>query len=268
MPTPQRIVTLLTDFGLQNHYVAAMKGVMLSVNPELAFVDISHLIPRQDIHSGAFTLYQAARYFPPGTIHVAVVDPGVGTARKALVVTAGGHFYIAPDNGLLTYVLRREDGFTAHEITSEHYFHRPVSSTFHGRDVFAPVAAWLSRDVPLRQFGPELVQPVLLKIPAVTRVRDALVQGAVLAVDSFGNLITNLIPTDLPPMGAERSHPIRVVAGKREITSYRTTFAEGAPGEVFIIPGSSGYLEIAMRDRSAAAELQIGPGAPVGLILG
>ena len=268
MSNPQRIITLLTDFGLQNHFVAAMKGVMLSVNPDLAFVDISHLIPRHDIYSGAFTLAQAYAYFPQGTIHVAVVDPGVGTARKAIVVSAGGHFFVAPDNGLLSYVLRREAGFTAHDITADHYFHKPVSATFHGRDVFAPIAGYISRDVPLRQFGPELAHPVIFKIPAVTRVRDALVQGAILAVDSFGNLVTNLAPADVPAFSQDKGRPCKVIAGKREITSFRVAFSQGAPGELFVIPGSSGYLEIAMRDQSAAAELQIGPGAPVGVILG
>ena len=268
MENPIRWITLTTDFGLRDPFVAAMKGVMLSVNPDLAFVDISHLIPPHDVFSGAFTLAQAYRYYPPGTIHLAVVDPGVGTARKALVVSAGGQFFVAPDNGLLTYVFNHEDGFDAYEITADHYFHRPVSTTFHGRDIFAPVAAWISRDVPLRQFGPELAQPQRLKIPTVTRVRDALLQGAVLAIDAFGNLVTNLTPEDVPLFAGAGAKPCKMVAGKREITLFRKTFSEGAPGELFVIPGSSGYLEIVMRNQSAAAELQIGPGAPVGIILG
>ncbi|MBZ5500456.1 MAG: SAM-dependent chlorinase/fluorinase [Acidobacteriia bacterium] len=268
MATTTRLITLLTDFGLRDSFVAAMKGVMLGVNPDLAFVDISHLVSPHDIHSGAFTLAQAYSYFPLGTIHVAVVDPGVGTARKALVVSAGGHFFVAPDNGILTYVLDREDGFVAHEIAADHYFRKPVSSTFHGRDIFAPVAAWLSRDITLPQFGPELKQPARLQIPAVTRVRDALVQGAVLAVDNFGNLVTNLKPDDVPVYGSTGNRACKVVAGQREITIFKRSFGEGARGELFVIPGSSGYLEIVMRDRSAAAELHLGPGAPVGVIFG
>jgi hypothetical protein len=268
MGNPTRVITLLTDFGLRDSFAGAMKGVMLSVNPDLMFVDISHLIPRHDIHTGAFVLSQACSYYPPGTIHLAVVDPGVGTARKALVVSTGGHFFVAPDNGILTYVLNGAESFAAHEITADHYFHRPISTTFHGRDVFAPIAAWLSRDIPLRQFGPELAQPVRLKIPGLTRVRDALIQGAVLAVDGFGNLITNLKPEDVPVYGAVPDRSCKIVAGKREITSFRRTFGDGNPGELFVIPGSSGYLEIVMRNQSAAAELQIGPGAPVGVLLG
>ena len=267
MGNPTRVITLLTDFGLRDPFIAAMKGVMLSVNPDLAFVDISHLVPPHDIHSGAFTLAQAYSYFPAGTIHVAVVDPGVGTARKALAVSAGGHFFVAPDNGLLTYVFDREDGFTAYEITADHYFRKPVSSTFHGRDIFAPIAAWISRDILLQQFGPALRQPGRLKIPAVSRVRDALIQGAILAADNFGNLVTNLRPEDVPVCGSAVGRGCKVVAGQREITIFKRTFGEGSPGELFIVPGSSGYLEIVMRDRSAAAELHLGPGAPVGVIL-
>jgi S-adenosylmethionine hydrolase len=262
-----RIITLLTDFGLQDHFVAAMKGVMLGIQPDLQFADISHLIPPRDIPSGAFTLAQAWSYFPPGTIHLAVVDPGVGTARKALAVSAGGHFFVAPDNGILGYVFEKAEGFTAHEITAEHYFHKPVSSTFHGRDIFAPAAAWISRDIPLHKFGPAVRQPAALKIPGVTKIQDALIQGVVLAIDHFGNLITNLRPEDVPAYcGSVRG--CKLIAGQREITSFRRTFGEGAAGELLVVPGSCGYLEIVMRDRSAAAELRLGPGAPVGVILG
>ncbi len=268
MESNMRTVTLLTDFGLRDHFVAAMKGVMLEINPDLRFVDISHLIPAHDIFSGAYTLAQACRCFPAGTIHLAVVDPGVGTARKALAVSAGGHFFVAPDNGLITYILDHEPGFEAFEITADHYFRRPLSSTFHGRDIFAPVAAWISRGVPLQKFGPQLGQPVRLKIPAVSRVRDALVQGAVLAADHFGNLVTNLKPEDVPVFGGAEARPCKVVAGQREITTFKRTFGEGTPGDLFVIPGSSGYLEIVMRDGSAAAELRIGPGAPIGIVLG
>jgi hypothetical protein len=267
METPSRIITLLTDFGLRDHFVAAMKGVMLGVNPDLVFVDISHLVPPHDIHSGAFILGQAYSYFPLGTIHVAVVDPGVGSARKALVASAGGHFFVAPDNGILAYVFNREDSFKAYEITAAHYFHKPLSPTFHGRDIFAPIAAWISRDIPLHQFGPALEQPVRLKVPAVTRVQDALIEGAILAVDNFGNLITNLKPENVPVYSSTASRACKMLAGQREITVFRKTFGEGAAGELFVIPGSSGYLEIVMRDRSAATELHLSPGAPVGVIL-
>jgi hypothetical protein len=268
MGNSSRIVTLLTDFGLRDHYVASMKGVMLSLNPDLHFVDISHLIPPQDIFTAAFTLGQAAPCFPLGTIHLAVVDPGVGTARKALVASAGGHYFVAPDNGILSYVSSAFEDFSVYEITSDHYFRKPISSTFHGRDVFAPIAGWLSKDIPLRQFGPQLENCVRLKIPMPTKLRDTLMEAAVLAVDQFGNLVTNLKPEDLPVYGSSEIRSCRVLAGKREITSFRRTFGEGKPGEIFLVPGSSGYLEIVMREGSAAAELGLKPGAPIGVVLG
>ncbi len=256
-----RIITLLTDFGLRDHFVASMKGVMLGLNPDLIFVDISHLIPRGDVFSGAFTLGQAYHCFPVGTIHLAVVDPGVGTARKGLAVAAGGHFFVAPDNGLLTYVFKNHDSFAAHEITADHYFRKPVSSTFHGRDIFAPIAAWIARDIPLPQIGPAVANPIRLKIPEPVRIQDTLIQGTILAVDQFGNLITNLRPEQVP-------YNSKILAGKREITSFRTTYAEGLPEEVFVVPGSTGYLEIAVKNGSAASVLNLKSGSPIGVVLG
>ena len=266
MPDSRRIVTLLSDFGLRDHYVASMKGVMLGFSPAIEFVDISHSIPARDVASGAFTLGQAYPCFPAGTIHLAVVDPGVGTARRAIAASAGGQFFVAPDNGLLTYVYEREESCAVHEITADHYFRRPVSRTFHGRDIFAPIAAALARDVQPRQLGPLVADPVRLKLPAVTRVRDALIQGSVLAVDGFGNLVTNLKPEDIPAYSGSGGRACRMLAGAREITRFLQTFGEGAKGEVFVVPGSAGYLEIVMRDGAAAPALGLAPGDPVGVV--
>jgi len=253
-------ITLLTDFGLRDHFVAAMKGVMLGINPDLRFTDISHLVPPQDVFSGAFTLHQACFCFPPGTIHLAVIDPGVGTERKPMAVSAGGHFFVAPDNGLLTYVLESQEDCAAYEITAKDYFLKPLSSTFHGRDIFAPVAAWLSRGIPLQQLGPALQNPARLKIPPLERIADTQIQGCVLAVDHFGNLITNLNPGDVP-------RSAKILAGRREITVIHKTYGEGKKGEVFIVPGSTGYLEIAVKDGSAASLLNLKSGDPITVIL-
>ena len=260
------IVTLLTDFGLEDHVVAVMKAIMLEVNPDLKFIDISHMVPRHDIASGAFVLGQAYSYFPLGTINLAVVDPGVGTSRRAIAATAGGRFFVAPDNGLLTYVFNNEEVVLTHEIASDHYLRRPVSTTFQGRDVFAPVAAWISRDIQLQQFGPQIHNPVKLKLPELTRVRDTLIQAAIIAIDHFGNLITNLKPEDVPPYGGP-GKKCKILAGQREITNFRKTFSEGLPGEVFVVPGSTGYLEIVVNNGSAAAELNLKPGALIGVVL-
>lgn len=257
--TYRGLVTLLTDFGLRDHFVGAMKGVMLSVNPDLELVDISHLILPQDIFGAAFTLGQAWSLFPPYTVHLAVVDPGVGTARKAMVAAAGGHYFVAPDNGILTCVMESYPDFAAYEITADHYFRKPVSDTFHGRDIFAPVAAWITKGIALDQFGPALPNPVRLKIPAAKKVREGLIQGAILSVDQFGNLITNLKPSDVPPSSRI------ILAGQREITSFHKTYAEGKPTEIFVVTGSTGYLEITLRDGSAAALLDLKPGSPIGV---
>jgi S-adenosylmethionine hydrolase len=254
------IITLLTDFGLRDHFVAAVKGVMLSLNPEATLVDISHQIPPQDIFTGAFTLGQAYSCFPAGTVHFAVVDPGVGTDRKALAVSAGGHFFVAPDNGILTYVMAAHEDCTAYEITSDHYFRKPVSATFHGRDVFAPVAAWISRGIELHKLGPVLPSPARLQIPVLKHVREALIQGTILAVDQFGNLITNLKQDALP-------FPFKILAGQREIAGLRNTYGEGVPGEVIMVPGSTGYLELAVTGGSAAAALNLKAGSPIGVVL-
>ncbi len=262
-----RVVTLLSDFGLRDHYVGVIKGVMLSLNPNLSFVDITHLVPPQDIRTGAFILGQAYPCFPAGTIHVAVVDPGVGTERRAIVVYAGAQYFIGPDNGLFTWVYDREESFTAYEITAEHYFRKPLSATFHGRDVFAPVAGWISRDTPLPQVGPPCEDPVRLKLPELTRVRDSLIQATVLAVDGFGNLVTNLRPTDVPVYSAPGTRGCKMLVSQREITAFRRTFGEGSPGEIFVVPGSSEYLEIVMRNGSAAAALNAAPGTLIGVVI-
>jgi S-adenosylmethionine hydrolase len=225
------------------------------------------MVPPQDVASAAFTLGQAFSYFQLGTIHLAVVDPGVGTQRKALVAAAGGQFFVAPDNGILSYVLLKEPGAEVFEVTADHYFRKPVSSTFHGRDIFAPVAAWISRDASLKQLGSLFENPVKLKIPQAMRVRDSLIQGAVLAVDHFGNLITNLRPEDIPAYNPAGNQLCKVLVAQREITAFRKTFGEGSPGELFMVPGSTGYLEIAVVGGSASAELKLSPGALIGVVI-
>jgi len=258
--TNMGIVTLLTDFGLRDHFVAAMKGVILSLNPNITLVDISHMVSPQDVFGGAFRLGQVWSLFPPRTVHLAVVDPGVGTARKPMVATTSGHYFVAPDNGLLSYVMEGRDDFAAYEITAEHYFRKPVSNTFHGRDIFAPIAAWISRGIPLEQIGARIQDPVCLKLPVVKKVREGVLQGAILMIDQFGNAVTNLKPDDLPPKSKI------ILTGQREVVSFRNTFGDGTPGEAFVVPGSCGYLEICVRNGSAAATLDLKPGSPIGVV--
>ena len=167
---------------------------------------------------------------------------------------------MAPDNGILTYVFEENPGFEAYEITAEHYYRKPVSPTFHGRDIFAPIAAWISRGVPLHQIGSPLQDPFRLKLHAIQKVKDTLIQGQILAVGQFGNLITNLKPADVP-------HAYKILAGQREITSIHETYQEAPPGELFVFPGSAEYLEIAVKDGSAASVIKVKAGSPIGVIL-
>ena len=259
MTSSAPVLTVTTDCGLRDDFVAAIKGVILSVNPEIKLVDISNLVPPQDVFTAGFTLGKAWSYFPYGTVHLAIVDSGVGAACKGLAVEAGGHFFVSPDNGILTCVFEEHPGFEAYEITAEHYYRKPVSSNCHGRDIYAPIAAWISKGVPLNQIGNELRDPFRLQLPAVQKVKDTLIQGQILAVDRSGNLITNLKPTDVP-------RAYKILAGQREIISIHKRYQDGAPGEIFVVPGSTGYLEIAVKDGSAASVFKIKAGSPIGVV--
>ncbi|HEX8843394.1 MAG TPA: SAM-dependent chlorinase/fluorinase [Pyrinomonadaceae bacterium] len=246
------LITLLTDFGAADYFVAAMKGVILSVNPEARIVDITHEIPPQDILSGAFTLSAARQTFPTETIHVAVVDPGVGSARRPLLVSAGGQFFIGPDNGLFSFIYENEADARVFHLTSEEYFRQPVSTTFHGRDVFAPVAAALSKGTRPEQLGTEIKDYVRLDNLKPRPTGKGSFEASVLHIDRFGNCITNLTSEHLPEEHLARG--LRLKINGREITSFRRYFAEGGEkdAELFAIFGSAGYLEIAAFRASAA----------------
>jgi S-adenosylmethionine hydrolase len=231
-----RAITLLTDFGTADYFAGAMKGVILSINPKTVVVDITHEIPAQDVAAGAFTLLAAYDTFPAGTIHVAVVDPGVGSARRPIVVSAGEHVFVGPDNGLFTYIYDRERSFQAFQITASQYFRQPTSTTFHGRDVFAPVAAVLSTGVEPSSLGPPISDPVRLSISDTP---------AIIHIDRFGNLITNITREALPE-GAS------LLVNGTLITAFRSFFGEETGAGPFAIWGSAGFLEIAVNGGSAA----------------
>ena len=186
------IVALLTDFGVSDGYVGIMKGVILGIAPETALVDISHDIPPQGIRAGAFVLKAASPYFPPGTIFVAVVDPGVGSERRIIAVRTPRAFYVGPDNGVLSWALQREDVQETINVTESGYWLPDVSRTFHGRDIFAPVAAHLAAGLPISRLGERIEDPVILPLPAPHLESDQVVRGEVIYVDRFGNLITDI----------------------------------------------------------------------------
>lgn len=261
MPVP--LITLTTDFGLSDHYVGTMKGVILSICPRARMVDISHGVNAYEIAEGAFTLAQAYPYFPRGTIHVVVVDPGVGTTRRPILVQAAGQYFVAPDNGVLSMIYAREK-HKARAITNERYFMKPVSQTFHGRDVFAPVGAHLGNGVPPARFGKLIDDHLQQTFDQPARTGRRAWTGTVLKVDRFGNMITNFSAASFPDLGTRE---FVMVAGPQRISRLARNYADHGPGEPFLIVGSAGYYEISVSQGSAAKVLGCGAGAPLELTL-
>ena len=262
------IVTLTTDFGTSDHFVGAVKGVILDIVPEAAIVDITHAIQAFDVLDGAIAISQTYSYFPTGTVHMVVVDPGVGTTRRPIIASSDGYHFVAPDNGVLSMIYAKEDRIHVRHVTSEHYFRQPVSNTFHGRDVFAPVAAYLAKLVDSHKFGDEIEDYVKFAAPKPKPAGDNRLRAVVLKVDRFGNLITNLTPQDAPNLFGADPAPFKIVVGSKEITDIRTNYAEGAPGEVFGILGSMGYLEIVANRAPAAQVTGAGKGSEVSIFFG
>jgi S-adenosyl-L-methionine hydrolase (adenosine-forming) len=261
------IITLTTDFGTNDHFVGAVKGVILDIVPEAAIVDISHAVQAYDVLDGALAISQTYSYFPAGTVHMVVVDPGVGTTRRPIIASSDGYHFVAPDNGVLSMVYAKEERIHVRHVTSDHYFRQPVSNTFHGRDVFAPVAAYLAKMVDAHKFGEEIEDYVRFAAPRPKAVAENRLRAVVLKVDRFGNLITNVTPEDAPALFAGKVG-FKIVVGNQEITAIRTAYAEGTPGEVFGIVGSMGYLEI-VANRAAAAQITgAGKGSEVSVLLG
>ena len=261
------IITLTTDFGLNDHFVGTMKGAILSLAPEAEIVDICHSVQAFDILDGALTLAQAYSYFPVRTVHVVVVDPGVGSSRRPILASSERQNFVAPDNGVLSLIYAREERLSVRHITSEHYFLQPLSNTFHGRDIFAPVAAYLAKGVDHEKFGDEITDFVRFNAPRPKVIDPKTIRGVVLKVDRFGNLVTNITPQDVPLLFQPKPPAFKIVVGKNEITSMKTNYAEGAPGEVFGILGSMGYLEIAANRGAAAQLVAAGKGAEVNVVL-
>jgi len=250
------IIALLTDFGTRDYFTGAMKGAILFINENVHIVDITHEIAPHDVRSAAFNLRACYRDFLVGTIFVAVVDPGVGSARRAILVETEDYFFIAPDNGLLSFVFDEEKEFRVYELTNRKYFAEKISSTFHGRDIFAPVAAHLSKGIKAEEFGREIADFIRLEETRPRKISENEIEGEIIEIDHFGNLTTNLKREDLP---AEFVLEI----GEKQIAKFHRYFAEGEPGEIFIITGSAGFLEIAAFRDSAKNLLQAGIGQKI-----
>ncbi len=255
------VIALLTDFGLRDHYVGVMKGVVLGICPEASLVDISHDVAPQDILAAALELDASYRFFPAGTIFLVVVDPGVGSSRRAIAVAAGGYRFVGPDNGVLSVALQRLSDTHAVELTNPRYALSAVSRTFEGRDRFAPAAAWLASGVELAQLGVPARNLIRLDVPAAQREPQG-AHGTVVRVDRFGNLITNIDAALVAELGA-----VTVEVAGRTLAQARVvaTYAEAGSEELCALVGSSGHLEIAVNGGNAAAVLGAGRGTAVVL---
>jgi S-adenosyl-L-methionine hydrolase (adenosine-forming) len=255
------IITLTTDYGTNDHLVGVLKGVILKINAEATIIDITHAVTPYDLLDGALAIASAYPYFPARTIHVVIVDPGVGTERRPILVSGQNQYFIAPDNGVLSGVYEKEPNLTVRHLTSEHYFLQPVSKTFHGRDVFAPVAAWLSKNWQPASMGETIEDFKRFALPR-PKVADGLLKGVVMKVDSFGNLITNFRVDDLEAESVEKGE-VQLQVGNHSVTRMVMMFASGNPGEPVAYIGSSGYVEIAVNKGNASKTLGIGRGTPV-----
>jgi S-adenosylmethionine hydrolase len=262
-----RLVTLTSDFGVHDHYVGTMKGVILNINPQAQIIDLCNSVHSYDILDGALTISQAYRYYPADTVHVVVVDPGVGTPRRPILVSGEKHIFLAPDNGVLSFVFEREERLTVRHITSSHYFLQPVSSTFHGRDVFAACAGWLSKGLEVSKFGEQINDYVRFAAPKPRAVDEKTIKGVVLKVDKFGSLVTNLSERDVPQLFAQPAPAFKINVGKAQVGKILQAYAQGAAGELFAIVGSMGFIEIAANRGAAALAAAAGKGAEVTLTL-
>jgi len=261
------LITLTTDFGLNDHFVGTIKGVILDIAPESEIIDICHAVQAFDVLDGALTIAQAYSYFPNGTVHLVVVDPGVGTARRPILLSTGRHYFVAPDNGVLSLVYAREERLQVRHIDAAHYYRQPVSNTFHARDIFSPVAAYLAKGVEVAKFGEEITDFVRFNAPKPKATDGKTLRGVVLKVDRFGNMITNFTPQDVPALFQANPPAFKILVGKREITEIHANYAGGAPNEVFGILGSMGYLEIAANRAAAAQIIGSGKGSEVNIVL-
>jgi S-adenosyl-L-methionine hydrolase (adenosine-forming) len=258
---PSGVVTLLTDFGLEDPYVCMMKGVILSINPAARIIDISHHVTPGAVGQAAQMLQETYPYFPEGTVHVAVVDPGVGTDRRAIVLLARSHLFVGPDNGTFSPIMEACPEAEVIHLSKTRYFLEHISNTFHGRDIFAPVAAHLSQGIDPLNMGPVIHDPIHLKFPAPYRKGGSL-YGLVVRIDRFGNLLTNIRAADIAEFSAGSVLIVRI--GDLHIEGIQRTYAQTAPGEALALLGSSGYLEIAVNRGRAADRTGVDPTEIIG----
>lgn len=288
----QRVITLLTDFGYQDAYVGIMKGVIAGINPLASIIDICHNVPPQDIFSGAYLLYTAYKYFPKDTIHVAIVDPGVGSKRDIICIKTKDYFFLVPNNGLLSSIVQEEKPKGIFRVTNNKYFLPTTSDTFHGRDVFAPVAAHLSLGIKPQLFGIKINQLALLDIPKPTSKKTGLLEGQIIYIDRFGNLITNIKREHIAQYSLNQTqnkdqwsedrsqtsdtlkktskkkiplpcNTIETTIGKKKITGLYKTYTDAKPGEPLVLVGSAGFLEVSVNQGNAREYFTVDKGSKI-----
>ena len=260
-----RLIVLLTDFGFKDSYVGVMKGVIRGISRDADVIDLSHNIMPQDVAEAAFVLSASYRYFPEGSIFASVVDPGVGTDRAVLCMKADRRLFLAPDNGLLNVIAERVEGAELRKVTADEYFLKDRSVTFHGRDIFAPVAAHLAEGLEPAKLGPVVTSFRKLRLPHPVRTADGSLRGQIVYIDQFGNLITNIGEATLARSFSVPPEKVVVHAGGREIRGLATTYEDREEGELLALIGSSGYLEIAVSRGSAARLVECEKGESVVL---
>lgn len=263
MPHPLGLITLLTDFGDRDSFVASMKGVILTINPHATLVDLSHHVPPHSVEDAAYLLNSCYRYFPEGTVHVAVVDPGVGSARRPLIAKNERYFFLAPDNGLLTHILAESSEIEVREIENKAYRLASLGHTFDGRDLFAPAAAWLTKQQPFTSFGRLIDDCKTFTISKPKWEAMALV-GEIVRVDRFGNLISNLTQQHLEEVRLSmKGRQLSFRIGKQNIEGLVASYSEGTEEQPFALINSDGRLEVFVKEASAADLLEVGKGARV-----
>ena len=262
------IITLTTDFGTRDHYVSSLKAAILSVTTQVQIVDVTHEVPAHDIGAAAYMIRSAYAAFPPRTTHLVVVDPGVGTSRRPIILSADNHYFVGPDNGVFTLIYESDVPARVFQITAEHYMSPSPSPTFHGRDIFAPVAAHVSRGLGIENFGDPVEDPVKIDLPRPKVTQEGLVRATVIFVDRFGNVVTNVTRTALEALMQKLGRTqIRGGVGGAAITETRATYAEGPGGTPFFLFNSSDYLEVAAHEARASDLLGLKPGDTVEIHL-
>lgn len=262
------IITLTTDFGEGSYFTAVIKGVICNINPEVRIIDITHEVSHHDILEGAFILKCAYKYFPRRSVHMVVVDPGVGSERNPILVTTDNYYFLGPDNGVFSYIYEEEIVNSVHKITEEHYFLQPVCTTFHGRDIFAPVAAYFTKGVPINYFGDPVDEYKRLPLPQPKMIGEKVLQGRVIYIDRFGNLITDIRKEHFDDIKFKApDKKITIGIANQGLGEPQEYYAQAPPGKPAALIGSSGHLEIFVNQGKAQSILGVNKGEAVEVMI-